>query len=244
MRWSTVWTRVVAVFDALTFSPTPHDGAIEQLPILPVPTDVGMIPDVQGDLPKGPEFRPPSHGDDDFKCEYPAMRNWKPCSSAKDRGCWLRHRDGRRIDILSDYENERLAPTGITRKYFLNLTDGEVNADGTPMKDAKLFNGTYPGPWIQACWGDELEITVLNSMKKSKQGSTIHWHGIRQLNSVSMDGVNGITQCPIAPGSEFTYKFKALQYGSSWYHSHYSLQYADGLVGPYVDQYASLAAMY
>ena len=47
-----------------------------------------------------------------------------------------------------------------------------------------------------------------------------------------MDGVNAVTQCPIAPGQEFTYKFKAMQYGSSWYHSHYSLQYADGLVGP------------
>ena len=47
-----------------------------------------------------------------------------------------------------------------------------------------------------------------------------------------MDGVNAVTQCPISPGQEFTYKFNATQYGSSWYHSHYSLQYADGLVGP------------
>ena len=29
-----------------------------------------------------------------------------------------------------------------------------------------------------------------------------------------------------------TYKFKAVQYGTSWYHSHYSLQYADGTLGP------------
>ena len=47
-----------------------------------------------------------------------------------------------------------------------------------------------------------------------------------------MDGVNGVTQCPIAPGDQFTYKFKAVQYGTSWYHSHYSLQYGDGLLGP------------
>lgn len=49
-----------------------------------------------------------------------------------------------------------------------------------------------------------------------------------------MDGVNGITQCPIAPGSSFTYEWMAMQYGSSWYHSHYSEQYADGTVGPIV----------
>ena len=47
-----------------------------------------------------------------------------------------------------------------------------------------------------------------------------------------MDGVNGVTQCPIAPGHNFTYRFRARQYGTSWYHSHYSLQYGDGLVGP------------
>lgn len=49
-----------------------------------------------------------------------------------------------------------------------------------------------------------------------------------------MDGVNGITQCPIAPGDSFTYNWTALQYGSSWYHSHYSVQYADGALGPLV----------
>ena len=49
-----------------------------------------------------------------------------------------------------------------------------------------------------------------------------------------MDGVNGITQCPIAPESTFNYTWRAMQYGSSWYHSHYSVQYADGAVGPLI----------
>lgn len=31
-----------------------------------------------------------------------------------------------------------------------------------------------------------------------------------------------------------TYTFPASQYGSSWYHSHYTLQYADGLYGPLI----------
>lgn len=65
-------------------------------------------------------------------------------------------------------------------------------------------------------------------------GTTVHWHGLRQLNTNHMDGVNGVTQCPIAPGDTFTYKFRATQYGHSWYHSHYSMQYADGVVGPLV----------
>lgn len=61
------------------------------------------------------------------------------------------------------------------------------------------------------CWGDELEITVFNNL--TTNGTTMHWHGIRQLNSVANDGVNAITQCPIAPGETFTYRFTAMQYG-------------------------------
>lgn len=74
------------------------------------------------------------------------------------------------------------------------------------------------------------EITVKNQLKYN--GTTIHWHGLRQFQSLEMDGVNAITQCPIAPGDTYTYRFRATQYGTSWYHSHYSLQYGDGMAGP------------
>ena len=47
-----------------------------------------------------------------------------------------------------------------------------------------------------------------------------------------MDGVNGVTQCAIAPQDYFVYEFNITQYGNSWYHSHYSVQYADGALGP------------
>ena len=74
------------------------------------------------------------------------------------------------------------------------------------------------------------DITVYNDLPYN--GTTIHWHGLRQLGSLEMDGVNAVTQCPIAPGSSYRYKFRAIQYGTSWYHSHYSLQYGDGMAGP------------
>ena len=135
---------------------------------------------------------------------------------------------GTNFGIDTDYE--RFWPKGTTRKYTLDVSEMALAPDGVCMPHAKVFNGSYPGPWIQACWGDDLEITVRNHLWHN--GTTIHWHGIRQHDTVGMDGVNGVTQCPIAPGKEFTYKFKAIQYGSSWYHSHYSLQYADGLAGP------------
>ncbi|KAG6356518.1 hypothetical protein INS49_015906 [Diaporthe citri] len=156
------------------------------------------------------------------------MRGWRPCSTPSNRECWLRHPDGREFNIMTDYEHE--APIGVHRNYTLLVNDGWINADGRNFTEAKIFNNTYPGPWIQACWGDTLNIKVVNNMLHN--GTSIHWHGIRQNGTAQADGVNGVTQCPIAPGDSYTYSFKAVQYGSSWYHSHYSVQYADGLQGP------------
>lgn len=41
-----------------------------------------------------------------------------------------------------------------------------------------------------------IEITVRNKLKNFN-GTSIHWHGIRQLNNNWMDGVAGITECPL-----------------------------------------------
>jgi FtsP/CotA-like multicopper oxidase with cupredoxin domain len=46
-----------------------------------------------------------------------------------------------------------------------------------------------------------------------------------------MDGTNGVTECPLAPGGTRTYTFLCTQFGTTWYHSHYSDQYSDGAVG-------------
>lgn len=53
-------------------------------------------------------------------------------------------------------------------------------------------------------------------------------------NANNMDGTNGITECPLAPGDSKTYTFVATQHGTSWYHSHHSSQYGDGVYGPVV----------
>lgn len=46
-----------------------------------------------------------------------------------------------------------------------------------------------------------------------------------------MDGVTSVTQCPTAPGESYEYRFRATQYGSSWYHSHFGLQAWEGIFG-------------
>lgn len=44
-----------------------------------------------------------------------------------------------------------------------------------------------------------------------------------------------VYQCPIPVGRSFVYNFTvAGQYGTYWYHSHFSTQYPDGIVGPLI----------
>ena len=110
------------------------------------------------------------------------------------------------------------------------LTNEWLAPDGYNVS-RMLINGTYPGPLIEADWGDMLNITVVNELS-NHNGTSIHWHGIRQLNTTWEDGFAGVTQCPVPPGQRYVYTWRATQYGVSWYHSHFSLQYPDGLVGP------------
>ncbi|WYZ45841.1 hypothetical protein EsH8_IX_000066 [Colletotrichum jinshuiense] len=95
-------------------------------------------------------------------------------------------------------------------------------------------NGQFPGPLVEANWGDTVEVTVHNNITDPEEGTAMHWHGIHQQGTGLMDGVSGITQCPIVPGGSFTYRWKASTYGSTWYHGHHSLQYGGGLWGPMV----------
>ncbi|EJD43440.1 hypothetical protein AURDEDRAFT_66659 [Auricularia subglabra TFB-10046 SS5] len=44
--------------------------------------------------------------------------------------------------------------------------------------------------------------------------TSIHWHGIRQLHNNINDGVNGVTECPLAPDDTKVYRFVAEQYGT------------------------------
>lgn len=180
-----------------------------------------------------PYFSPGGTNDEAFKCEYPELKGWEYCGE-KNSSCWLYNpaNPEEKYTIGTDYEN--VMPVGVDRFYTLYVNDGWINADGLNFTYAKLFNNTFPGPLIEACWGDRVHVTVINEL--SMNGTSIHWHGIRQKDTMHMDGVNGITQCPIAPNDRFTYSWNATQYGSSWYHSHYSVQYADGLQAPIVSR--------
>ena len=162
------------------------------------------------------------------------------------------------------------------RSYTFNVARGTAAPDGY-QKDVLLINGQFPGPLIEANWGDWIQgtrfrslfkwvevvflsildlpflilVTLHNNIDNPKEGTSLHWHGLLQTLTPWYDGTPSVQQCPVAPGSSFTwafqtsicwlrdwqtssYLFKADLYGSSWYHSHYSSQYAGGLFGPMI----------
>ncbi|EUC41696.1 multicopper oxidase [Bipolaris oryzae ATCC 44560] len=131
--------------------------------------------------------------------------------------------------IDTDYSQE-VPDTGVTREYWLELTDVTVAPDGV-SRSAMAVNGTIPGPTLFADWGDTVIVHVTNNLKTSLNGTSIHWHGIRQNYTNDQDGVVSITQCPTAVGSSETYTWRATQYGSTWYHSHFALQAWQGILG-------------
>ncbi|KAK0115055.1 hypothetical protein ONS96_013525 [Cadophora gregata f. sp. sojae] len=122
--------------------------------------------------------------------------------------------------------------TGFTRPHKWEISVGTVAPDGVVMNNTLSINGAYPGPLLEANWGDWIEVEITNNL--CCEGTSLHWHGLLQRETPWMDGVPGVTQCPIAPNSTFTYRFRADSYGTSWWHSHYSAQYVAAAQGPMI----------
>ncbi|GLT69150.1 hypothetical protein SLA2020_413260 [Shorea laevis] len=81
-------------------------------------------------------------------------------------------------------------------------------------------NNKLPGPTLHVHVGDTVVVHVINN---SPYNLTIHWHGIFQRLSAWADGPSMVTQCPILPGNQYTYKFQIIdQEGTLWWHAHSS----------------------
>ena len=117
--------------------------------------------------------------------------------------------------------------------YNFNIARGVISPDGV-NRSALLINGAFPGPTIEANWGDTITVNVCNKITGPEEGTSFHWHGLLQKATPWYDGVPAVDQCPIAPGQCMTYSFLADLYGTSWYHSHYTAQYNAGLAGAMV----------
>ena len=93
------------------------------------------------------------------------------------------------------------------------------------------YNGSTPGPTIEATEGDRVRIYVTNRLKEQ---TSMHWHGL--ILPSGMDGVGGLTQPHIKPGETYVYEFTLRQHGTHMYHPHADemTQMAMGMMGLFI----------
>ncbi len=99
---------------------------------------------------------------------------------------------------------------------------------GRPV-DAWGFNGSVPGPLMEANEGDRVRVVFHNNLPEM---TAIHWHGFEV--PMEMDGSLGLGQDPIPPGGMFVYEFTLHQHGTFFYHSHFPMQEMMGMLGMFI----------
>ena len=102
------------------------------------------------------------------------------------------------------------------KEISLELDAREIEWTYAPDRSVRGFgfNGSVPGPLIEADAGDTLRVRLTNSLP---QPTTIHWHGLRV--PADMDGTEAV-QPPVQPGDAFDYVFVVPDAATLWYHSH------------------------
>ena len=114
-----------------------------------------------------------------------------------------------------------------------HLRAGAFEHEFAPGCRAKCwgYNGTTPGPTLEAVEGDRVRVLVTNELPEP---TSVHWHGILLPNG--MDGVSGLNQAEIAPGETWAYEFTLRQHGTYMYHPHADemTQMAFGMMGMFI----------
>ena len=92
-----------------------------------------------------------------------------------------------------------------TRTYNFSVGWVTRNPDGLRPRPVIGINGQWPIPQIEAVVGDRVVVHLTNQL--GNQSTSLHFHGLFMNGTNEMDGVVGVTQCGVPPGSSFTYNF-------------------------------------
>lgn len=112
--------------------------------------------------------------------------------------------------------------------YEWKVTYGTLSPLGVPQK-VILINNQFPGPRINGTSNNNVNVNVFNQLDEPL---LFTWNGIQQRKNSWQEGTLG-TNCPIPPGTNFTYRFQVKdQIGSYYYYPSTSLHRAAGGYGP------------
>ena len=131
------------------------------------------------------------------------------------------------VVVNSDRADHKV-PILTGNEFDLYVSEKMITVNGKSSM-ATLINDSLPAPTLKMQEGDTVTIRVHNQLNES---TSIHWHGL--LVPFEMDGVPGISFDGIPANSTFTYKFKLIQSGTYWYHSHTGFQEQTGMRGAIV----------
>ncbi|GLT82478.1 hypothetical protein SLE2022_008440 [Rubroshorea leprosula] len=108
-----------------------------------------------------------------------------------------------------------------------NITYGTAAPLGVPQQ-VILINGQFPGPNINSTTNNNIVINMFNNLDEP---FLVTWSGIQHRKNSWQDGVAG-TNCPIAPGTNYTYHFQVKdQIGSYIYYPTLGMQRGAGGFG-------------
>lgn len=111
--------------------------------------------------------------------------------------------------------------------YEWNVTYGTASPLGVPQQ-VILINGQFPGPQINCSSNNNIVVNVFN---KLDEPLLFTWSGVQHRKNSWMDGTPG-AQCPILPGTNFTYRFQIKdQIGTFFYYPTTSMHRAVGGYG-------------
>ncbi|MGB5877902.1 MAG: copper resistance system multicopper oxidase [Pseudomonadales bacterium] len=130
--------------------------------------------------------------------------------------------------VVNSDRADHIVPILTGKEFDLYVSEKMITVNGKSSM-ATLINDSLPAPTLKMQEGDTVTIRVHNQLNES---TSIHWHGL--LVPFEMDGVPGISFDGIPAGSTFTYKFKLIQSGTYWYHSHTGFQEQTGMRGAIV----------
>lgn len=86
----------------------------------------------------------------------------------------------RDVSNCNPYDDTQIPNTGVTRFYDWTVTNTTMAPDGVELA-MLVVNNAFPGPTVEANWGDWIEVSVTNGMEK--EVTSVHWHGFLQTGT-------------------------------------------------------------
>ena len=178
-------------------------------------------------VPSGPSKPPDSSSNPDHSASPdPAANSVDPMQSMQSTASDQQTRS----TSVTELVDRSAGPADV--QYTLTAERARIRTSSGRVIQAWTFNGITPGPQLTVRAGQLVQVTLHN--RDISEGVTIHWHGVDVPNA--MDGVAGVTQNAVRPGQSFVYRFRPMQAGTYWYHSHQdsATEVGLGLFGAFV----------